>query len=168
MGVMGEGGKRTDYGNLALMVDPGAGAPAVGRAFGTTFLWALRTLFLLSPTAREPTEARGSTASQLNIFITGGPNWEIATWHVHSSKLWCNRSSFSCVTTKLVRMALLRRSLLERPTLSNLATRPHRGFGTQKTHLVLVPNSTQPQKTSDKSECWVIFCFSLLSFQVLK
>ena len=30
-------------------------APAVGRAFGPSLLWALRALFLLSPPAREPT-----------------------------------------------------------------------------------------------------------------
>ena len=42
----------------ALTRGPGAGAPAVGQAFGPSLLWALRALFLLSPPAREPTEAR--------------------------------------------------------------------------------------------------------------
>ena len=43
-------------GKLGLPGDPGAGALAVGWAFGPTLLWALRALFLLSPPAREPTE----------------------------------------------------------------------------------------------------------------
>ena len=41
--------------------DPGAGALAVGRALGPSLLWALLALFLLSPPAREPQEARGKS-----------------------------------------------------------------------------------------------------------
>ena len=64
-----------------------------------------------------------STASQLNIFRTGGPNRELATCHVHSDELCCNRSSISCVTTKLVGTALLQQSSSDQTTLSNAATR---------------------------------------------
>jgi hypothetical protein len=49
-------------------------------------------------------------------------------------------------------------------------TRPQRGLGTQKTHLVLDPNSPQPQKTDKISEFRVLgnFLFFPFSFQVLK
>ena len=43
---------------------PEGGSPAVGRAFGPILLWALRALNLLSPPAREPTEARRKFPSQ--------------------------------------------------------------------------------------------------------
>ena len=44
---------------------PGRRGVAIGQAFGPTLLWALHALFLLSPPAQEPTEARESSPSPL-------------------------------------------------------------------------------------------------------
>ena len=41
--------------------DPETGAPAVGRAFSPTLLWALHTLFFIVAPSQEPTEARGKS-----------------------------------------------------------------------------------------------------------